>query len=223
MRTLLIILSFTYLVGFGQNYIRQQQTYDVAEFDLHDRDVTPEKSFDFFEHYGIDLRQFNLFITLEDVPVRSRPEFNSGHYDVYIPAGSTIKAYKYFPSQDFYAIQHEEFWGFIPGTTIRPKPEQARKLHISEVDTPLVMVSSPELNYPETAKARKIEGTVIIKIYINIKGEVAKAEVIDGIPELDKEALNFVKGIKFKPALLDNNPVEVFANYPVKFILPEKK
>ncbi|MFU8844617.1 MAG: energy transducer TonB [Bacteroidales bacterium] len=223
MRISLIILFLTYLTGFGQNYIRQLQSSEVALFDFNDPDVTPEKSFDFFDHYGIDLREFGHFVTLEDVPLRSKPEFNSGHYDVYIPAGSTIKVYKYFQSQDFYAIQYKEFWGFIPATTIKPKSSPARKLHISEVDIPPILISAPELNYPSSAKLRKIEGTILIRIHINIKGEVVVAELVDGIPGLNQEALTFAKRLKFKPALMQGIPVEVFANFPVEFTLPEKE
>jgi TonB family protein len=223
MKVLFTILCMTNLICFGQNYIRQQQASDIALFNLYDLEVTPEKSFDFFDHYGIDLNEYSLYMTLEDVPVRSKPEFNSGHYDAYIPAGSGIKVYKYFPAQDFYVVQHKEFWGFIPATTVKLIPEPKKKLHISEVDTPPVLKTSPELHYPAIASAREIEGTVLIRIYIGTAGDVTNAEVIDGIIELNAEALNFARGLYFKPAMINGNPVEVFANFPVKFTLPEKE
>jgi TonB family protein len=222
MRIFFIILFLTYFTSFGQNYIRQQQSNEVAFFDLNHPVVTPEKSFDFFEHYGIDLAEFNHFSTLEDVPLRSKPEFNSGHFDVYIPAGSDIKVYKYFPGQDFYAIRYKEFWGFIPAATIKPKSMPARKLHISEVDTPPVLINQPELNYPSSARLRETGGIVLVRIHINNKGEVVFAELVDGIPGLNQEALNFAKGLRFKPALMNGIPVEVFANFPVEFTLPER-
>jgi periplasmic protein TonB len=118
---------------------------------------------------------------------------------------------------------HEEFWGFIPATAVKLIPEPEKKLHISEVDTPPVLITSPELNYPAIARESAIEGTVLVRIYIGTRGAVTNAEVVDGISELNAEAMNFVRGLHYNPALINGNPVEVFANFPVKFTLPEKE
>lgn len=223
MKFLFTILCFSNLICVGQNYIRQQQGSDIALFKFYDPEVIPERSFDFFDHYGIDLNEYSFFMTLENVPIKSKPEFNSGHFDVYIPTGSYIKVYKYFPVQDLYVVRHKEFWGFIPASTIKPVPEQKKKLHISEVDTPPVLRTSPELHYPSIARVREIEGTVLVRIYIGISGDITNAEVVDGITELNAEALNFTRSLHFSPALINGIPVEVFANFPVKFNLPKKE
>ena len=90
-------------------------------------------------------------------------------------------------------------------------------------------ISRPEpLNYvppryPEEAKAAGIEGEVILKLDIDIAGNVSKA-VVDkpGGHGFDEAALEAAHGLKFSPARRPNgNPVPVRIRYRYGFVLHE--
>src|SRR5439155_26654898 len=74
--------------------------------------------------------------------------------------------------------------------------------------------------YPQSARAEKIEGRVIIKITVTETGDVDDAEVISGNPILAAACLDAVKQWKFKPFIKNGNPVRVAANLPFEFKVP---
>jgi len=78
-----------------------------------------------------------------------------------------------------------------------------------------------EIDYPLTAKADSIEGTVFISFWIDTLGTTYNHEVIRGIREdVDSEALRVAKLIKFdKPALQSGKPIKIRYTVPVEFKL----
>jgi TonB family protein len=76
-------------------------------------------------------------------------------------------------------------------------------------------------NYPEAAKAKGIQGKVVVKFCITRKGSVNGYEVIQSVsPELDAEALRVVKTItRFEPAIVDGKPVSAWYYLPISFTL----
>jgi TonB family protein len=77
-----------------------------------------------------------------------------------------------------------------------------------------------KLVYPETAKDKGIEGTVIIKTFIDEYGEVTNAEVEKGIGGgCDEAARLAVYYTKFKPGMQRGRPVRVQMQIPVEFKL----
>jgi TonB family protein len=80
--------------------------------------------------------------------------------------------------------------------------------------------------YPEDALKKGIEGTVWIKALVSKKGDVKKAVVIkgiDGSESLEKAAFDAAMQMTFKPALLKNQPVEMWVAIPFKFKLASGK
>jgi len=80
--------------------------------------------------------------------------------------------------------------------------------------------------YPEDALQKKIEGTVWVKALVGKEGHVKKAVVIkriDGSESLEKAALDAVIQTTFKPAFLNNQPVEIWVSIPFKFKLAAAK
>jgi TonB family protein len=75
--------------------------------------------------------------------------------------------------------------------------------------------------YPETAKAKNIQGRVIIKFCITYKGEIDLVTVLKSVdPELDKEAVRVIKMLPpWKPGKQGGKPVNVWYNIPVIFQL----
>jgi len=75
--------------------------------------------------------------------------------------------------------------------------------------------------YPQIAQEKRIEGTVIVQVFVNEKGKVTETNISKGIPnsELDEAAIEAIKKTKFKPAMQRGKPVGVWIYIPVNFRL----
>ena len=73
--------------------------------------------------------------------------------------------------------------------------------------------------YPEMAAAAGAEGTVIVRVLVGKDGKVKDAVIMDGISMLDEAALTCARTAIFRPALLQNRPVEIWALMPIVFKL----
>jgi TonB family protein len=72
---------------------------------------------------------------------------------------------------------------------------------------------------PQEAKRMHIEGTVHLHAFIGKDGRVRELRVVDGDPGLAHAALNAVRKWRYKPTLLEGNPVEVDTTISVVFTL----
>jgi TonB family protein len=63
--------------------------------------------------------------------------------------------------------------------------------------------------YPESARRRGIEGTVLLKMRITAQGRVEDVQVVRsaGYPELDESAIEAVRRWRFEPARRNGAPV----------------
>ncbi len=80
--------------------------------------------------------------------------------------------------------------------------------------------------YPEDAKRKGIEGTVLIKVLVSKDGTVKQAVATEGKDRnesLEQAAIDAVKQFTFTPALIKKQPVEIWVSIPFKFKLAEKK
>jgi TonB family protein len=73
--------------------------------------------------------------------------------------------------------------------------------------------------YPPVARSRAVQGTVILLTTIGKDGSVEDLHVVSGPPMLQKAALDAVKRWKYKPYLLNGEPVEVLTKVNVVFAL----
>lgn len=81
---------------------------------------------------------------------------------------------------------------------------------------------SENLNYPQEAAVRHVEGTVAVAFTIDSAGVVRDAKVRSGIGHgCDEEALRLVQAMpKWGPALLDDHPIASGATVKIDFRLP---
>jgi protein TonB len=103
-------------------------------------------------------------------------------------------------------------------------PSEAKPLEVAgDVQRPQVVIQ-PALPYPETAKADKAEGTVVLDCVIDEKGKITQAKVrtSSGREDLDKSAVETVSTWSFKPATLKGKPVDVNYTITLNFRLDEK-
>ena|ERR1039457_1842945 len=81
-----------------------------------------------------------------------------------------------------------------------------------------------ELKYPPQAEKKNIEGIVVVKISIDMNGNVFNVEVKKGIGfGCDEEAMRIVKLLKFNAVKLRNVKATFHKNINIVFKLKDKK
>jgi protein TonB len=73
--------------------------------------------------------------------------------------------------------------------------------------------------YPPDAKAARIQGSVVIAATIGKDGNIQSQKLISGHPMLAPAAMDAVKQWKYRPYILNGNPVEVDTQITVNFTL----
>jgi TonB family protein len=73
--------------------------------------------------------------------------------------------------------------------------------------------------YPKDAKKQHIEGTVLLRATIGHDGTVENLEYVSGPRELTPSAMEAVKQWRYKPTLLNGEPVEVDTTISVTYTL----
>lgn len=89
----------------------------------------------------------------------------------------------------------------------------------ADADVPPRALELTKPNYPRKAFDRRIEGVVLLEILIDERGRVARARVLESVPELNEAAVKAVKKWRFAPATKDGRPVATIAHAPVTFCI----
>ncbi|HET9307220.1 MAG TPA: energy transducer TonB [Candidatus Sulfotelmatobacter sp.] len=84
-----------------------------------------------------------------------------------------------------------------------------------------LIVSKVAPEYPQEAREQHIQGTIVLMAIVDKERNVANLELISGHPTLAAAAIEAVKHWKYKPHLLNGNPVEVETQVQVNFTLRE--
>ena len=100
----------------------------------------------------------------------------------------------------------------------KPAPEVQRVRVSSGVATRL-LIKKVQPNYPEEAKHAGIQGRVLLQAEISKDGAVQNLLLISGHPMLAQAAIEAVKKWKYKPYLLNRQPVAMETQIAVDFQL----
>ena len=100
---------------------------------------------------------------------------------------------------------------------VRQAPRAPIRVSSSVVAGLLVQKTIPE--YPPIAKATGVHGTVVLEATISKTGTIANLRVTNGPLMLQQAALSAVKTWRYRPYLLDGEPVEVETTVNVVFTL----
>jgi protein TonB len=73
--------------------------------------------------------------------------------------------------------------------------------------------------YPQIARQTRIQGVVVMEAVISKEGSVESLRVISGHPLLLQAAIDAVKQWKYRPTLLNGEPVDVVTTITVTFTL----
>jgi periplasmic protein TonB len=93
-------------------------------------------------------------------------------------------------------------------------------LNISQGVSQGLLIKKVQPTYPKNAMAMHIEGTVELTATVSKTGEITKVKVLKGDPQLTRAAQDAVKQWKYKPYLLNGEPVEIQTQVTISFKLP---
>lgn len=108
--------------------------------------------------------------------------------------------------------------GVIGGVGLPPPPKQNRIRQGGNV-TQANIINRVQPMYPPLARQTRIQGTVKLHAIISKTGTVQQLEVVSGHPLLVQAALDAVRQWRYRPTLLNGEPVEVDTTIDVVFSL----
>jgi protein TonB len=103
--------------------------------------------------------------------------------------------------------------------TPQVKAAPPKKVNISAGVAIGMLIQKTTPIYPPIAKAARVSGTVILQAMISKSGTIEDLRVISGPAMLQQAALDAVKTWRYRPYLLNNEPVEVETTINVIFSL----
>jgi protein TonB len=99
------------------------------------------------------------------------------------------------------------------------KVEAPKRMSISAGVAGGLLVQKTAPSYPQIAKEARVSGTVVIQATISKTGLIENLRVVNGPTMLRQAALDAVKTWRYRPYLLDGEPVEVETTVNVAFTL----
>jgi protein TonB len=107
--------------------------------------------------------------------------------------------------------------GVGSGPVVKAAPP--KKLSISSGVMAGNLLDKVTPQYPAIAKAARIQGTVVLQATISKTGSIENLRVVSGPPMLQQSAMDAVRSWRYKPYLLNGDPVEVETTVNVVFNL----
>jgi protein TonB len=100
-----------------------------------------------------------------------------------------------------------------------PKIATPQRVRVSSGVFAGLLVKRVQPNYPPLARQARIQGVVILQAQISKDGNIENLQLVSGHPMLAPAAIEAVKQWKYKPYLLNGEPVEVETQVQVNFTL----
>ncbi len=103
----------------------------------------------------------------------------------------------------------------VDPSSVRPSP-----VALYELDSQPTVIGDVRIPYPEDARSRGIEGTVVLSVLVDETGRVQSVKVLSGPGAgLDQAAAKAVERIRFRPAMRKGQPVPAQITYRYTFLL----
>jgi protein TonB len=100
-----------------------------------------------------------------------------------------------------------------------PKIATPQRVRVSSGVVSGLLLRKVQPNYPPLARQARIQGVVVLQAQISKEGAIENLQLISGHPMLAPAAIEAVKQWKYKPYLLNGEPVEVETQVQVNFTL----
>ncbi len=113
--------------------------------------------------------------------------------------------------------------GVLSGAPPPPPPKAAtpKRIRVGGQVEQAMQIFAPKPEYPPLAKMARIQGVVRLEALIDKDGTIKDLKMVSGHPLLVKSALEAVSRWRYKPTLLNGDPVEVVTEIDVNFTLSE--
>jgi periplasmic protein TonB len=110
--------------------------------------------------------------------------------------------------------------GIISSTPVAvPKIAAPTRVRVSSGVQAGLIVRKVQPTYPPLARQARIQGKVILQAQISKEGNIENLTLVSGHPMLTQAAIEAVKQWRYKPYLLNGEPVEVETQVEVNFTL----
>ena len=110
--------------------------------------------------------------------------------------------------------------GIISSTPVAvPKVAAPQRVRVSQGVSSGLLVRRVQPTYPPLARQARIQGQVLLRAVISKDGSIENLQLVSGHPMLVQSALDAVKQWKYRPYLLNGEPVEVDTEIVVNFTL----
>ncbi|MFZ0419705.1 MAG: energy transducer TonB [Candidatus Sulfotelmatobacter sp.] len=108
--------------------------------------------------------------------------------------------------------------GTRPVLPVAPPPTVAQKFRLSHISEGN-LIRKVQPSYPPLARSARIQGTVVLQAVISKQGTIENLSVLTGHPMLVPAAIDAVRQWRYRPYILNNEPVEVETQITVNFSL----
>jgi protein TonB len=109
--------------------------------------------------------------------------------------------------------------GMINSTSAIPKVATPQRVRVSQGVSAGNLIKRVQPNYPPLARQARIQGQVVLQAEISKEGTIQNLQLISGHPMLAPAAIEAVKQWRYKPYLLNGEPVAVDTQVVVNFTL----
>jgi periplasmic protein TonB len=99
-----------------------------------------------------------------------------------------------------------------------PPPLKASPIRVSVLEKASLLHQVNPV-YPPLARQTRVQGPVVLEATISKEGSIEQLKIISGHPLLTQAALDAVKQWKYRPVLLNGQPVDVITSITVNFTL----
>jgi protein TonB len=110
--------------------------------------------------------------------------------------------------------------GIISSTPVAvPKVATPARVRVSQGVSSGLLIKKVQPNYPPLARQARIQGQVLLQAQISKDGSIENLSLISGHPMLAPAAIEAVKQWRYKPYMLNGEPVAVDTQVVVNFTL----
>jgi protein TonB len=107
----------------------------------------------------------------------------------------------------------------VPVLAKAAEPTPAKRIRVPTRVAEANLIRDVPPQYPPEAGRARVEGTVVLMAVIGQDGTVKDVRVESGLPILAQAAIDAVKQWRYKPYLIDGEPVEVDSRITINFTL----
>ena len=100
-----------------------------------------------------------------------------------------------------------------------PKPQTPQRVTLGGQVEAAKLINKVSPQYPEVAKSAHVTGTVVLRAVISKSGDIRQLQLVSGPPLLAKAAMDAVTQWRYRPTVLNGQPVEVDTTIDVVFSL----